>query len=77
MSANESTSKGYGRIDDEVGQPPRLFGEIKGLFGDLKDIAEMLHQEAKEAAEGRKARRKNRVIFGSYKGKEANREAEL
>ncbi len=69
MSANESNTRGYGRIEDEI-KPHPLLDEIKSWFGDLKE-------EVKEAAEKRKSRRKNKVIFGSYKDEEKGREEEL
>ena len=39
MSANESNTRGYGRIEDEI-KTPVLFGVIRDLACDAKDIIE-------------------------------------
>lgn len=65
MSANESTTRGYGRIDDETHKrTPILLRTIKELVCDAKDAIEYAIYEAKEAAEERRLEREERKRAG-------------
>ena len=84
MSANESTTRGYGRIEDETREGVLLlFGKaVKGIVSDVRDIIECAVYEAKENAEERKLERKNAkeeagkgkslLIFGSQHNEDAD-----
>ncbi len=61
MSANESTTRGRGRIEDETHKrTPILFGAIKELVCDAKDAIEGVIYEARESAEERRLEREER-----------------
>ena len=84
MSANESTARGYGRMEDETREGVLLlFGKaVKEVASNVRDIVECAVYEAKENAEEKKLERKNAkeeagtgkspLIFGSHSYKDAD-----
>ncbi len=84
MSANESTTRGCGRIEDENREGVLLqFGKaVKGIVCDVRDIIECAVYEAKENAEERRLERKSAkeesgtgkslLIFGSHSHEDAD-----
>ena len=78
MSANESTARGYGRIEDETHEGVLLlFGKaVKGIVNDVRDVIECAVYEARENVKEKKLEREKAkeesgmdnslLIFGSH-----------
>ncbi len=74
MSANESTTRGYGRIEDEIHEGALLLlgKAVKGIASDVRDIIECAVYKAREKRLERKNAKeeaeinKSLLIFGSH-----------